>query len=778
MSKNKPMTRIDLDYNKNLKYPDINDYLNDTVYASNLTEFPDNQAGARTSFRLIPGTTEWNHKISLAGFSWRIFLGQFKLYGYNPDLEAIEKMQLTIDFVNNQNESNNYVKVIKKRHTDITFNVITPADPESLPLVGAVNFFINFTPTVLEDIYNYVFSTRWVDASEHYRKKVYSGEPDETEKLAFVEFVKYRIYNMKIPVSVKYYYVNAIEPGGSLDFEITLLDLLPTYKNSVDFSSKVIEINNKPTAGLFDYLKLSYTSSNAGKMQIKGFFAANPAVFESEPAYRPVGTVKEEVAISTMVKQLIRAQHSGFDLIYPIIKYTYDFAVGVDAIPLLNDEEFDTFQPAPKDDRVDALTITSYNYGHRVRLVNPGKNNPFEFTVEFDTFNGNLTAEPHRYKFQIQFLQELRSNVIDENPILTTTLGESAFIAGDFSDITGKTLRTITDSVERGSATIHRCNTIVGNNEAFRLFSQRVGTKESSLFSQAALSEFTTKLEKVKVSDDRKLHSYQLTLTWPQSVKLPGLYNILKSKWIRLSIANVFQEIILQGTTQKKSWDRISVDAQNPAYITSLDYYPNYKIQGIGIPLTAISKSVQYPEVDRINSLKGGTAVSVNNFTQVAMYEPATLGATGVINMVIGVQNYIYNNVNTYSTTPNPFFILNSYIVIATRLVMKSGGFEPLATFRVTPKDKILYARDYLKYSTAESTNTIYVAIDPKQLEKAAQVALSTAKLNKGEYTAYLVSNLNAVPNAEDTKIYTNAYVSPGKFKCDLIIGYRWSVVK
>lgn len=778
MSKNKPMTRIDLDYNKNLKYPDINDYLNDTVYASNLTEFPDNQAGARTSFRLIPGTIEWNHKISLAGFSWKIFLGQFKLYGYNPDLEAIEKMQLTIDFVNNQNESNNYVKVIKKRHTDITFNVITPADPESLPLVGAVNFFINFTPTVLEDIYDYVFSTRWVDASEHYRKKVYSGEPDETEKLAFVEFVKYRIYNMKIPVSVKYYYVNATEPGGSLDFEITLLDLLPTYKNSVDFSSKLIEINPTPSEEKFDYLRLSYTSSNAGKMQIKGFFASNPAVFESEPTYRPIGTVKEEVGISTMVRQLMRVQHAGFDLAYPVIKYTYDFIIGTDSIPLLNDEEFDTYQPAPKDDRVDALIITNYNYGNRVRLLNPEKNNPYQFTIEFDCANGNLTADPHKYKFQLKFLQEARPNVADENPLLTATLIECAFIAGDFKDISGKTLRTQTDSIERGSATVHRCNTVVGDSEGFRLFSQRVGTKDNSVFSQSALSEFATKLEKVKVSDDKKIHSYKLTLTWPQSTKLVGLYNIAKSKWIRLSIANVFQEIILQGTIQKKSWDPIPVDAKNPSYVTSIDYYPNYKLQGIAIPLTTISKSVQYPEVDRINSLKGGTAVLVNNLTQVAMYEPATLNTAGVINLVIGVQNYIYNGVNTYPTTPNPFFILNSYIVIATRLVMKSGGFEPLATFRVTPKDKILYARDYLKYSTVESTNTINVTIDPKQLEKAAQAALSTTKLGKGEYTAYLVSNLTMVENAEDAKIYTNTYVSPGKFKCDLIVGYRWSIVK
>lgn len=781
MSKNKPMTRIDLDYNKNLKYPDINDYLNDTVYASNLTEFPDNQAGARTSFRLIPGTTEWNHKINIAGFQWKIFLGQFKLYGYNPDLEAIEQMRLTIDFVNNQNNRNNYTKVIRKRNTPITFNVVTPADPETLPLVGAVNYFINFTPTALEDIYDYVFDTRWVDASEYYRKKVYTTEPSYAEKLAFLNYIKYRIYSIKIPVSVQYYYVNATEPGGVLEFDMSLQDLIPTYRNSVDFSSKVIELNSTVSNGSLDFLKLSYTSSNSGKMQLKGFFVSNPAAFEIDPIYRPVGTTQESLNTSIMVKQLMKAQHSGFDLSYPAIKYTYDFLIGTDSTPLLNDEEFDTFQPSPRDDRVDPITITSYNYGNKVKLVEPNKNNPFQVTLEFSSKNRNLVAESHKYKFQLNFLQESASGILDTSPINTATLIESAFIAGDFSSTVGEVLRTTVDSADRGAAAIHRSNTVIGSYKGFRLFSQRVGAKNGTLFAQEELSQFTTKLEVYQISEDRLTYSYRMTLTWPTSTKLQGLYNIVKAEAIRLSIANAFQEIILQGTIRKNTWDPISIDSKNPAYTPSLNYFPNYQLRGIAIPLSPIERSAQYPAQARINSLRdkqNNLLISLNDATQTAMYVPGTLGPSGTLSVWLDVQNYINNGVNTYPTTPNPFFFLEGYIIIAHRLRIKSGGFDPNATFRVSPKDKLLRVKDYLKCEVYGNSNTILMQITQAKLEAAAKAALSVSNLDLGEYTAYIVTNLTKVNTSLDNiAIYTNSYIE-GKIKCDLVIGYRWSKLR
>jgi hypothetical protein len=778
MSKNKPMTRIDLDYNKNLKYPDINDYLNDTVYASNLTEFPDNQANAATSFKLIQGTTEWNHKISLAGYQWRVYLGFFKLYGYNPDLEAIERMKLTIDFLNDGDPAANYVKIIRKRNTDLLFNVISAADPQSLPLVGAVNYHVDFSPTALEDIYDYVFSERWVQASEHYRHKTYTEEPDEVEKQAYINYLKYRIYSIKIPVSIEYYYINATEAGGVLKFNMSLSDLLPIYKNSVDFSSKVIEINPKPANGLFNFLKLSYTSSNMGKMQLKGFFVDNPASFEIEPTYRTIGTTREEITTDAMIKRLIIRQHTGFDLSFPTIKYTYDFLAGADTYPLLNDEEFDTYQPAPRDDRVDPLTIVNYQYGHKIKLVDPGKANPFSLYLSFSCANGNLTVEPHRYKFQIEFRQEVRPKVMDTQSIRTSTLVESAFTAGDFAKIAGKTVRTIADSVDAGVNNAYRVNAVFDNTEAVRMFTQRVGTKENVNFMDDRLGEYETTLTKISTSADGKTHTYKLALVWPVTTKLQGLYNILKARWIRLSISNVFQEIILQGTIEKYSWDQISSDSQNPAYILNLDYYPPCVVQGLDVPLVGISNSAQYPERDRINALNSTKAVQVTEATKVCMFTSANLGKNGVKYITYKIQNYIYNGKNTYITTPNSFFILNSYLVVATRLKRKDATYFPEATFYTTPKDTVLQLRDYLKYTVNELTGEIVLALDPKQLEAAAKTALKTTTLPAGEYTVYIISNLNNVANVEDAKVYKNKYVATDKFACDLVIGYRWTKVK
>ena len=81
MPKKRLATRIDLDYNRNLRYPDVNEFLKDSMYASNLTEFPDNPENTITFFRAVPNTiTKIGTTISVGtNLTLKPFLSTFKL---------------------------------------------------------------------------------------------------------------------------------------------------------------------------------------------------------------------------------------------------------------------------------------------------------------------------------------------------------------------------------------------------------------------------------------------------------------------------------------------------------------------------------------------------------------------------------------------------------------------------------------------------------------------------------------------------------------------------
>jgi len=99
MPKKRLATRIDLDYTKNLKYPDVNEFLKDSMYASNLTEFPDNPENTITFFRAVPESITADGTTLTVGtnLTFKPYLSKFKMYGYIGTLEAVDCMELEFD---------------------------------------------------------------------------------------------------------------------------------------------------------------------------------------------------------------------------------------------------------------------------------------------------------------------------------------------------------------------------------------------------------------------------------------------------------------------------------------------------------------------------------------------------------------------------------------------------------------------------------------------------------------------------------------------------------
>lgn len=770
MTKNRPMTRIDLDYNKNLKYPDINDYLKDTVYASNLTEFPDNQANAAVAFRLVPKTTEWGRKVNIAGFQWQIYLGQFRMYGYNPDLEAVDRMQLVIDEFSDGNTDEEYSKVIRRRGTPIYYDVVSAADPSTIPIVGVVNYFVDFSPTDLLPIYDYVFGTRWIQASEYYRKKLHNVLPvSDEEKQKYINYVKYRIYSLKIPVKLYYYYVDATEPGGLIEFDMSISALIPTYRSKVDFLSKSLELNTKADNTLFDYFTVAYTSTNVGKMRIKGFFSDAPTDFEEEASFRDVGTTRASYSASLMAKRLLFRQSSGYDVDRPTVVYTYDFLAGTDNYPILNDEEFDRFTPRAYAAVVDSIAVSSYKIGNKLKEPSRSNTEEFYLTLEFTTKNKDLAALAPKLKFQIKLKSEKTGapNLQDSAQINSNTATVSTLIAGDLGSDAGIVKITRTDNISKGSVNIYRANTVLTGSLGHRMFTQRTSTDSFDDLEQKGLSEFQATLTRLNFTSEQA--TYRLVVKWPSKISLRAFYNFLKCRWIVLSIGNVFHEIFAEGFIEKDKWDIYAENTKNPLYNLGLKKYPTFKILGLNVGDTRLKNSNEVPEINRINAIDSGKLVEVTADTLLYSYV-STDFKDGYRDLYIEPQSYIASN----GVESSVLFVKESYILIAHR---PKRSINPLFSYILNPPkptvDKFKYSNYLTSITVSPESDLVKWRLSHEDFKKAAKAFMGITP-PAGDYIAYVIVKATSGSYSSTDKVFSVSSKTNNKFKSDLVIKYAW----
>ena len=168
MAKNKPRAKIDSEYNKDLRYPDINDYLKDTYYSASTSNFLDNQARTQLVFRQQDTQLDLV-RTTVAGFAREYLLNSFVFYGYNPELESVSHCVIKIDFLD---EAVVFQKTYRRDEDE------TVLDPDRLqvitrnivdPSIGrVVNFGIFMSKRTISQILEAVFNKYKVQAFNYY----------------------------------------------------------------------------------------------------------------------------------------------------------------------------------------------------------------------------------------------------------------------------------------------------------------------------------------------------------------------------------------------------------------------------------------------------------------------------------------------------------------------------------------------------------------------------------------------------------------------------------
>jgi hypothetical protein len=759
MSKNKPAPRIDLEYNKDLKYPDINDYLKDSMYASNLSDYPDNQRNAVVNFRAIPNTlarksiTVGENKASL-----RVWVGDMKLFGYNPELELVDSMDLLIDSLNDGDTENvegtKIFKIFKKStNTSLNLDLVQNSEIQAFKLPALVNYSITFPIATVVEIYNYVFGIRAKQA-----KTYFTGAETLTDT-EFQEAFLNNVYRWEVPALLRYYPVGSDKPDGFIGIEISLSSVLPQYRKKIELTSSSVEYNTNYSLSSFDLFKLSYAVNQEGRIRIKAQIRGFPATQREDSEEIELAERQRTSILSDFFAfDYIVYQHSGFYISYPALDFTYDLYVSADTVPELSNDAFGVFQASPSK-IINNLTITSVKSGMRVLEKNADFNNPFFVSVSFSCKNKTLALQKNKLKFILSFRQHALNDGTkpDTSGFFNDVALDATVIAGDFWADTAKSRNITVQKSLRTSSVLYRSNALnVSEKKVLSVF-QRL-TPNNDKYLSSALSNCSVDLTLTNANADTNTYFYRIDISWPINIDKTVLYNLIKARFVQLSISDIFQQVILDGRYRRPFYDIYEDNLKNPLFTSLPGWRANYYTwftnswTGLGGDETAAINKIP------ITSANGSFSVQQSNS------KLQTINITGRDVTNITLLEYTPLTYIALSTTEpadtkpsRAFFCLQGMAMAASRSI-RNGKLQALTAFPQFAKPLTNLRGEFNVINPVtfdQSTGRIKVTISPQDVIRAIKKIVGTVSLTKGVYYMYYIMNLNEVPDSE-SRVFTN----------------------
>ncbi len=766
MSKNKPAPRIDLEYNKDLKYPDINDYLKDSMYASNLSDYPDNQRNAVVNFRAIPNTlalkeiTVGENKASL-----RVWVGDMKLFGYNPELELVDSMDLLIDSLNDgDTEEVEGTKILKifKKGSKLNLDLVQNSEIQAFKLPSLVNYSITFPIATVIDIYNYVFGTRAKQA------KTYFTGAETLEDTDFQEAFLDNVYRWEIPALLRYYPVGSDKPDGFIGVEISLSSILPQYRKRIELTSSSVEYNTNFSLSSFDLFKLSYITNQEGRIRIKAQIRGFPITKQTDSAeLELVERERTSILSNFYAFSYIVYQHSGFYVSYPALDFTYDLYVSADSIAELQNDAFGVFQASPTK-VVNNLNITAVKSGMKVLEKNADANNPFFVSVWFSCKNKTLALQKDKLKFILNFRQSRvgDDSQSDTSGFFNDVALDATAIAGDFWTDTKNPRKIDVDKSVRTSSTLYRSNAVsVSEKKVLSVF-QRL-TPNNDKYMSSILSKCSVNLTLTNSNTETNTYSYRMDISWPtvdgkNAFDKTALYNLIKARFVQLSISDVFQQVIFDGRYRRPFYDVYEDNSKNPLFTSLPGWRANYYTW-----FTNSWTGLNGDEAAAINKIGVAPNKSANGsfFVQQANSKRQTVvNLRGTERDNIDLLEYIPQTYIALSTTEpadtqpsRAFFCLQGMAMLGSASI-KGGVLQPFTFYPQFAKPLTNVRSDFNVINPVvfdQSTGKVKITISPQDVLKAMRKILGVTTFPSGVYHMYYIMNLNEVPDSE-SRIFTN----------------------
>jgi hypothetical protein len=235
MSKKKSLLRLDAQIQRPAQYPDINEFLKDTQYAFQSSNYLDNQSAARLTLLLERAENlQLVEAVPVAGFVKSFYFTTTHFYGYNPDVEALQKVVLTLPVFEG------FSQEFSRDNADFQF--FTLSATENSIGDSLKNYRLTLSRRGVSQLIAHVFNTRAQEAFAYY--SVAQTEEQQYTAEALLNYVVANLYTVAIPLTFTYYYFNSERPAFSITSSLSMRDLLTYLKEDFAPQDAVFKLSS------------------------------------------------------------------------------------------------------------------------------------------------------------------------------------------------------------------------------------------------------------------------------------------------------------------------------------------------------------------------------------------------------------------------------------------------------------------------------------------------------------------------------------------------------
>lgn len=681
MSKNKSLRRIDKEYDKQLRYPDINDYLKDTSYSTVTSNYHDNLIDTQLTYKMQDQDLTLG-QITVANTPLKAYFNAFVLYGYHPDLESVSEIRLTIDAFSIEDETTGIfnpnpfnIRLFSSLRNSDRWSLILQALLPNLGINKAINYGIYLSDRTVTSIYNFVFNTAAIRPQvlkKYIHEDMYEDIADDNAKL--VQYVKENLYRLNIPMRVEFYYVEDDEfPAFTFLTNFNTRPILTRLRSAFRVRSLAV---NRTLAGSDQYVAGNYFTwtailGNSVELLPKYRIGTTDDYKNASEIFFGVtaGSNRSVVYNRFIANEYHKVSHLLYDIRYPeiYVKYNWKWADTSDVYIFADADvqkpvSFNSFSASP-------LTIKNYFIGHTPTQDYAANRDTFKIYITFSLPSSVTRNDFGRAvdKFQLKFFNRASDlSGIDPNNyvLLAGSLNEGASEASEvcsFIDTSaGWTMRRHDDGTTK-----FRVMAVNRNHTKCRMMSVLVTDPTQSFNTQ---NHFSTELVKytarvVGNSDG----TFTLVLEWPnqRDELVQYFWPFAHFKWIELKMTDFFQVPLFTGQTGITAWDTYTID-KNPFWLFKLPYsdsnrqwYP----RGNNLSLKAGVRGFSYTNSDT-------ALANVVQFYPPQFYSLVGKSTSSTINVSYNLRLfckgfYVKNNNRVKMIDAN--FITNSAFVVGVR---------------------------------------------------------------------------------------------------------------
>lgn len=612
-SKQKSLTRIDNNYQINLRYPDINDFLKDTFFS-----LQDNQTIERTLLanpRVVVGTNKKVHTIVVAGHSIQVLLSDLIIYGFSPDQEIIfdfliEPEILAVSLTNFlANRANEDAKIQSVQSYSLS-NSETVA-----------NFNISLSSKKIAELLSELFTTHAEEVK---------GQLDLSDDSMLLDYVLNNLFTLSFTLLCSYRLQPEDAHQTGFRVPAALSYLVPSLYNQTAVNSTKIEVPSYNPA-LFE---------GTPKLLFKGVYNLTGALqlTQTNGFNKYVDSVKTSIVKSDQQRDFVTGFRtadyvwrtiSGVDSTPPTITYNYTFATQNSTLKYAG--TFGEFKSPMTSNG--AFVLKAANYAVQLRKYKDattggdkyavsvaftvGNANSKQtalsslFTVLEDTGGRKITAAPNLFlQMDLTDLND-RTRAVSSNPtaercVLLTTINPQNAYATNVS----------TQTTPSGCFLFTSANTDT-NRSQFSKITQRVISTYSGVpnFTSANLGMIKPQVD-LSFSTANPKGLLTVNLQWPllNASELAALHQFTSAAGFRISLLDPFMNVLavtdkVYATSNKLTRNESSLVNPSIMYCAEIAYTATQLLLS-GTPIGNLLTSAKCNVGSSLKILKGPAVVT------------------------------------------------------------------------------------------------------------------------------------------------------------------------